>query len=48
MKIPSAFNGYPHRDDAAYGHRITGLRQKLQGVLVAASGRDFKILLSWS
>lgn len=43
MKKPAAFISYARRDDAAYGRRITGLRQRLQRLIAAAIGRDFEI-----
>ena len=43
MKNPAAFISYARRDDAAYGGRITGLRQRLQRMVAAAIGRDFEI-----
>jgi formylglycine-generating enzyme required for sulfatase activity len=43
MKNPAAFISYARRDDAAYGRRITGLRQRLQRMVAAAIGRDFEI-----
>jgi formylglycine-generating enzyme required for sulfatase activity len=43
MKNPAAFISYARRDDAAYSRRITGLRQKLQGMVASAIGRDFEI-----
>jgi formylglycine-generating enzyme required for sulfatase activity len=43
MKNPAAFISYARRDDAAYGGRITGLRERLQRMVAAAIGRDFEI-----
>lgn len=43
MKNPAAFISYARRDDAAYGGRITALRQRLQPMVAAAIGRDFEI-----
>jgi hypothetical protein len=43
MKEPAAFISYARRDDAAYGGRITRLRQRLQGLVASAIGRDFEI-----
>ena len=43
MKNPAAFISYARRDDAAYGGRITGLRQRLQRMVASAIGRDFEI-----
>jgi hypothetical protein len=43
MKKPAAFISYARRDDAAYSRRITGLRQKLEGMVASAIGQDFEI-----
>ena len=43
MKNPAAFISYARRDDAAYSRQITGLRQKLQGMVASAIGLDFEI-----
>ena len=43
MKNPAAFISYARRDDRAYGRRITGVRERLQGLVGAAVGRDFEI-----
>jgi hypothetical protein len=39
MKNPAAFISYARRDDAAYGRRITGLRERLQRMVAAAIDR---------
>ena len=43
MKNPAAFISYARRDNSAYGRRITGLREKLQGMVASAIGGDFEI-----
>jgi formylglycine-generating enzyme required for sulfatase activity len=43
MRNPAAFISYARRDDAAYGGRITGLRERLQDLVASAIGRDFEI-----
>jgi hypothetical protein len=43
MKSPAAFISYARRDDRAYSRRITGIRERLQGLVGAAIGWDFEI-----
>jgi hypothetical protein len=42
-KAPVAFISYAHRDDRAYGGKISMLRRQLQDLVGAAIGRDFEI-----